>query len=170
MKEKDIKVDFREQQIILYAEKEDGSLSPVQTGSYITKNYINDFYEMTAKVHNDMTEKLKAGEISPVFFYMIIEELNVAELASRAGLSKSKVKKHLDPKGFQKARVTDLVKYANAFNIHIANFFQIIKTREDKEWDPGFRDDPDIPESVIISQTSTNNHLVVETKIFHNTK
>jgi hypothetical protein len=170
MKEKDIKVDFREQQIILYAEKEDGSLSPVQTGSYITKNYINDFYEMTAKIHNEMTEKLKAGEISPVFFFMTIEELNVAELASRAGLSKSKVKKHLDLKGFQEARVTDLVKYANAFNIQVANFFQIIKTREDKKWDPGFRDDPDNPESVIISQTSTNNPLVVETKIFHNTK
>ncbi len=170
MKEKDIKVDFREQQIILYAEKEDGSLSPVQTGSYITKNYINDFYEMTAKIHNEMSEKLKAGEISPVFFYMTIEELTVAELASRAGLSKSKVKKHLDLKGFQKASVSDLVKYADAFNINIANFFQIIKTREDKEWDPGFRDDTNMSESVIISQTSTNNHLVVETKIFHNTK
>jgi len=170
MKEQDLKVDFKEQQIILYAEKEDGSVSPVQTGSYISKNFIGDFYDYTAKINYEMTEKLKSGEISPICFFMTIEELTVAELASRAGLSKLKVRKHLNLKGFRKASVSDLVKYADSFNIPVANFFQLIKTREDKKWDPGYRNDLEKTESVMISQTNTNNPLIVETKIFHNTK
>ena len=53
--------------------------------------------------------------------------LSQEELASRAGLSKFRVKKHINLKGFQNARVSDLVKYANAFNIPVANFFQVVK-------------------------------------------
>jgi hypothetical protein len=170
MKEQDVKVDYKDQQVILYAEKEDGSISPVQTGSYISKNYMDDFHKMTSHVNSTMTDKLKAGEISPVMFFMTIEELTVAELASRAGMSKSKVKKHLEPGGFRKARVSELMKYAGSFNIPVANFFQIIKTIEDKKWDPGYRKDLEKSNEVMISQTETNNPLIVETKILHNTK
>jgi hypothetical protein len=165
MKVEDVKVDFKEQQMMIYAEKQDGSIIPVQTGSYITKNYINDFHEMTDKLKTALTERLKNGEISPVYYFMTIEELTVAELTSRAGISKSSVKKHLDLTGFQKASVQDLERYANAFNIPVANFFQVIRTREDRKWYTGYREDMEKSEAVLISQVKTENPLIVETKI-----
>jgi hypothetical protein len=170
MKEEEVKVDFKEQQLMIYAEKEDGSISPVQTGSYISKQYIGDFHEMTERLNQSLIEKLKKGEISPVYYYMTLEELTVAELASRAGISKKTVKKHLDPKGFQKASVSELSKYSYVFNIPVANLFQIIKTLEDNKWYPGFRDDMKLTEPVQISQLSTENPNMVETKLVENPK
>jgi transcriptional regulator with XRE-family HTH domain len=165
MKEEDVKVDFKEQQMMIYVEKQDGSIIPVQTGSYITKKYIDDFHEMTDKLNTALTERLKKGEISPVYYFMTMEELSVSELASRAGISKSLVKKHLDLTGFQKASVKDLKRYADAFNIPIANFFQVIRTREDRKWYTGYRDDKEKSEAILISQVRTETPLIVETKI-----
>ena len=170
MKEEDVKVDFKEQQMMIYAEKQDGSISPVQTGSFISKKYIDEFYEMTEKLLTALTEKLKKGEISPVYYFMTMEELSVAELASRAGISKSSVKKHLSWNGFQKASVEDLKQYANVFNIPIANFFQVIRTIEDRKWYTGYRADKEKSEAFLISQVKTENTLIVETKIVQNQK
>jgi transcriptional regulator with XRE-family HTH domain len=170
MKEKDVFVDCQAQQVVIYAEKSDGSFGPVQTGSYLTKNYINDFREIVDNLNNSLTEKLKKGEISPIYYYMTIEELTIPDLAERVGFSKSAVKKHLDPKGFQKISISKLKRYANVLNIPLANLFQVIKTKEDKNWNMGYRETEDISKSVQISQTKTNNPLIVETKIVQNTK
>jgi hypothetical protein len=170
MKEKDVLVDFEAQQFIIYAEKSDGSISPVQTGSYVTKNFIDDFYELTGNLHKSLVEKLNRGEISPIFFYMTIEELTVAELASRAGISKYRVKKHLDIKGIQKATVSELSRYADVLNVPLANLFQVITTKEDKNWNMGFHEKTDNSESVQISQIKTDNPLIVETKIVQKLK
>jgi hypothetical protein len=170
MKEKDVLVDFDDQQFVIYVEKSDGSFSPVQTGSYVTKNFIGDFYELTSNLHNSLVEKLKKGEISPIFFYMTIEELTIAELAARAGISKSRVKKHLDPTGMRKATVSELSRYADVLNIPLANLFQVITTREDKNWNMGFHEETHSSESVQISQVKTDNPLIVETKIVQKLK
>lgn len=170
MKEKEVLVDFKDHQLLLYAEKEDGSISPVQTGSYITKKYIDDFYEMTARIKEGLIEKLKKGEVSPVYYFMTIEELSVAELASRAGISKSSVRKHLTPKGFQKASVKYLECYSRVFNIPVANFFQIIETKEDKKWFIGYHEKAEKSESGLISQIETENPIVVKTIIVHDPK
>jgi len=44
MKEADAKVEYQEHQMLLYVEKSDGSYGPLQTGSYMSKNYIDDFW------------------------------------------------------------------------------------------------------------------------------
>jgi transcriptional regulator with XRE-family HTH domain len=165
MKEKDVLVDFDAQQFVIYAEKSDGSFSPVQTGSYITKNYLDDFFNLNDRLYDSLLEKLKNGEISPIFFYMTIEDLTISELAARAGITKSGVRKHINPKGFQKATVSMLSKYAYVFNIPVANLFQVINTREDRSWNMGFREETVISESDQISQVITDNPLLVETKI-----
>jgi transcriptional regulator with XRE-family HTH domain len=170
MKEEDVLVDFKPQQFIIYAEKSDGSFSPVQTGSYMTKNHIADFYEITVNLHNSLIEKLKNGEISPIYFFMTIEELTIAELAARVGISKFLVKRHIDPKGFQKISVSKLMRYANVLNIPLANLFQIIKAKEDKKWNMGYLEEAENSESVLISQVNTVNPLLVETKIVQNPK
>jgi hypothetical protein len=170
MKEKDVFVDYQAQQLVIYAEKSDGSFGPVQTGSYMTKNHITDFLEIVDNLNNSLTEKLKKGEISPIYYYMTIEELTVSELAERVGISKSAVKKHLDPKGFQNINVSKLMRYASVFNIPLANLFQVIHTIEDKKWHMGYREKPNKSDPAQISQLKTNNPILVETKTVHDLK
>jgi hypothetical protein len=164
MKEKDILTDFKDHQVVLYAEKSDNSIGPVQTGSYISGHYINDFLSLMGHLERSLYEKLQNGEISPIFLYMTIEELTVSELASRVGLPMRKVKKHLTPVHFAKIRVSELKRYADVFNIPVANFFQIIATRQDCKWRMGYKADVENAKPVIISQEETKNSYIVITK------
>jgi hypothetical protein len=164
MKEKDVLTDFKAHQVILYAEKSDNSIGPVQTGSYVSGHYIDEFYNFMGKIERESFTKLQNGEISPVCLYMNIEEMTVSELASRVGLSKRRVKKHLTHKYFPTVKVSELKKYAEVFNIPVANFFQIISTRQDNEWRPGFKTEVENAKPVVISQDKTNNPFIVITK------
>jgi transcriptional regulator with XRE-family HTH domain len=170
MKDKDILVDYKPQQLIIYAEKSDGSIGPVQTGSYMSKNHIDDFYSIVETHNTSLLIKLRKGEISPISYFMSVEDLTVAELAVRVGISKSTLRKHLDPKGFQNISVSMLNRYAVVFNIPLANFFQIINTREDMKWYMGYLEEANREQSVQISQQKTDNPLLVETKIVENTR
>jgi hypothetical protein len=164
MKEKDVLTDFKAHQVVLYAEKSDNSIGPVQTGSYVSGHYIDEFYHFMGKIERESFEKLQNNEISPICLYMNIEELTVSELALRVGLPKRKVVKHLTHKYFPTIKVSELKRYAEIFNIPVANFFQIITTRQDNEWRPGFKTEVENAKPVVISQIATGNPYVVITK------
>ena len=170
MKEKDLIVDCPYQQVILYAEKSDGSYGPIQTGSYMAGNHISEHFKIAGDLNKSLLEQLKNGSISPVYFFMMIEGLTVPELAARVGISKTIVKKHLTPRGFQKISIEKLQRYAEVLNIPVANMFQIINTAEDRNWNAGFREELNNSKSFLISQDVTGNPLVVETKIIQNLK
>lgn len=163
MKEKDAHIDFIQQQCIMYVEKKDGTYGPMQTGSYITKNYLDDFWLKQGNLEESLVHKLKEGEISSVFYYMTLEELSPAELASRVKISKRKVKKHLIPVHFQKIKLSLLKRYADVFNIPVANMFQIIITRQDKYWKSHFKQENN-NKKMTIEQRKTKNPFVVVTK------
>jgi hypothetical protein len=163
MKEKDILIDYREHQVVLYAEKKDDSIGPVQTGSYVAKNFKDEFLLLMKHLEKSLINKLQNGEISPIFFYMTIEELTVSELSSRVRLSKRKVKMHLNPALFHKIKIDELKRYADVFNIPVANFFQIIRTQQDMNWHMGYQADLEKTNNCIISQEKTNNPFVVNT-------
>jgi hypothetical protein len=165
MKEKDLNVDCPYQQVVLYAEKGDGTYGPFQTGSFMAGNLISEHFKITGNLNKSLLEQLRNGEISPLFYFMTIEGLTVPELAGRTGIAKYCVKKHVTPKGFQKMRISSLKRYADVLNIHIANMFQIINTIEDRNWDAGFQGDIDQTKSGSITQTQTNNPLMIETKV-----
>lgn len=126
MKEKEGYVDYPEQQMILYVEKEDGNFGPMQTGSYISANYMDDYTMKRRNLESELREQLISGAISIIRFYMIFVDLSISELAARAGLRKSRVKKHLDPAGFGKATAEEIYRYARVFNVAPANLFQVI--------------------------------------------
>jgi hypothetical protein len=170
MKEKDILVDFKDQQVVLYAEKPDNSIGPVQTGSYVTKNYIDEFYNILGQLEKSLYEKLLNKEISPVYLFMTLEELTISELAARVRLSKRRVKKHITYKGFPKICISDLMKYADVFNIPLSNFFQIISTRQDAKWRMAYQVDSENAKLLTISQEKTDNPFIVFTKPEKNDK
>ncbi len=170
MKEKDLVVDCPYQQVVLYAEKDDGSYGPFQTGSYMAGLNISEHFRVTGNLSRSLTGQLKAGTISPVYYFMMIEGLTVDELASRTGLSKFRVKRHLTLKGFGKMKIATLKRYTDILNIPLANMFQIINTIEDRNWDMGYQGEIDDSKTGSISQTETSNPFVIETEVIKNTK
>ncbi len=163
MKEKEIKIDFKEQELILYVEKEDDSIGPVLSGAYMAKNHLDDFYYIWGNLEKELVGKLLQREISPIARFKELEELTTSELAIRTGISKRKVKRHLIYKYFQKASVGDLQKYADVFNIPVANFFQVISSRQDASWNMGHNAKAAKKMPLTITQEKTENPLVVIT-------
>ena len=163
MKEKDILTEFKDHQLILYAEKEDKSIGPVQTGSYLAGNYLDEFYAIWGKFEKVLFGKLMNREISPVARYKELEELSLPELAARAAIPKRRVKKHLIHKHFMNATVGELQRYAEVFNIPVANFFQIVSTRQDASWNMGHNREVAGSRPLTISQEKTPNPLMVIT-------
>lgn len=161
MKEKDAYVDFEPQQLIMYVEKEDGTYGPIQTGSYISKNYLDDFWEKTVKLRKSLLEKLRKNEITAIYFYKLIHDFNDVELSRRSGIPVRRVKKHQKAGGFKKACLADLRKYAYAFDIPVSNLLQtIVVGDEDNKLDIEEGKQP-----VTVKQTSTENPFLVITKI-----
>ena len=160
MKEKDLMIENSEHPVVLYSEKDDNTWGPTLTGSQIAHEYLDDFRGKHRRLDENLVDKLRNGEISPVYYYMLMEQLTPAELASRVGLSKRKVMKHFKPEHFGCVKVSQLKKYATIFNIPIANLFQIIVTKQDSAW----RNHYEESSAITIEQIETNNPYIVETK------
>lgn len=159
MKEKDAKVDFDKHQLVLYVEREDGSYGPLQTGSYISANFLDDYWGKMNKLRTDLMNQLKSGKISSIYYYRMLHDFTHAELARRVGLTKRKVKKHENPIKFRAIKLKTLAKYAKVFDIPVANLFQIIVLGGEK--DSITNDTKDYN----IEQNATENHFVTITKI-----
>ncbi len=125
MKEKDSRVE-NTHQLVLYVEKEDQSYGPVQTGSYMVENYLDDFFEKKDKLKRERLQELQQGHISPLAYYKDLVEIGEGDLALRVGVSKRKLRQHMTPEGFAKVNVQQLSRYAIVFGIPVAQLFQII--------------------------------------------
>jgi hypothetical protein len=125
MKEEDIKVDYDQHQMMVYAEKSDGSYGATKTGSFTTKNYLDDYLEKQVYFHQTYLESVRKGETSPISYYMSRMELTPAEVASRIGMREGAVRRHMTAKGFAAARLAQLVRYAVLFGIPVAKLFAL---------------------------------------------
>jgi len=119
MKEKDGYSDCPEQQVILYVEKDDGKYDAMQTGSYLSANYLDDYFLKRSNLEKALQERIGKGEINAIEYYMVLEDLTISELAARAGLMKWTVRKHLKPGNFSKIGESTLKNYSAVFNVSI---------------------------------------------------
>ncbi len=164
MKEKDGFVDYPEQQMILYVEKDDGKYGPMQTGSYISANYMDDYLYKRRNLELELREQLIKGSISPVNYFMVLEDLTLSELSARAGVRQSRVKKHLDPKQFGDVSVDELRQYAAVFNVPAANLLQVVLVNDKGNFESNLLLE-NKAEKISVDQTPTGNPYVVLTKI-----
>jgi hypothetical protein len=125
MKEADARVDYQPHQMLLYVEKSDGSYGPLQTGSYMSKNYIDDFWDKRKRLENEAIEKLTNSIISSVGYYMLLLDMTPADVARRTGISLRSVKKHALPQHFPKVKLWEIQRYADVFGVPIAAFFSL---------------------------------------------
>jgi hypothetical protein len=132
MKEKEGYIDCPEQQVILYVEKEDGKFGPMQTGSYLTRNFLDDYEEKRKHLEDTLKAKISNREVSPIYYYMVLEDLTMSELAARVGIRKGKVRKHLGYISFNSIDEDVLQKYADVFNVNVQDLHQLINSSIDK--------------------------------------
>jgi hypothetical protein len=130
VKENDARVENEKHQVLLYVEKSDGSYGPLQTGAYMVTNYLDDYLLKIKHIHEECIEKLRKGEISPVVYYMFLNNMTASDVAVRVGISKAKVKKHEKPSGFARAPVEVVRRYADVFGTSMANMFQVVVPQE----------------------------------------
>lgn len=125
MKEQDSRID-NAHQLILYVEKEDQTYGPVQTGSYMVENYLDDFFAKKEKLRQQRLAELLAGTVSPIAYYKDLVDIGEGDLARRVGVSRRKLKAQMTPAGFAKVTVAQLERYAVIFGIPVAQLFQIV--------------------------------------------
>jgi hypothetical protein len=110
--------------IVNYATETGGRLTPVLEKSFADAE-IPQYLEQQARNFERLRQRLLAGEISAVGFYVELTGMNVEDLAARMRLRRSAVRAHLTPAGFAKIRVKELEGYARHFDVSVADFFQI---------------------------------------------
>jgi hypothetical protein len=150
MKEKDAQVSFDQHQVTLFVEKEDGSYGPLQTGSFVAKNFVPDLIKNIGHFHKKALSQVTDNEISAVAYYMILREMSPADVAARIGTSTGHVKRHMSPRFFKTMTIETAKKYADLFGIPLANLFQISTQSA-----TGFIETP------VLEQRATNNPLLV---------
>jgi hypothetical protein len=153
MKEKDLFIDFKPQQAVYFVEKDDQSYGPIVSGSQLTSQYLDFFYEKKQRLEFRLRQELIENKISPVHYYMSLQDLSPSDLALRAKVSRKMLKKHLTSEGFKLARISHLKEYARVFNVQLVNFFQILQLKKDDQ------------NKIAVEQLSTDNDLLILTNI-----
>jgi hypothetical protein len=131
MKEQEGIIDCPQQQVILYVEKEDGKYEPMQTGSYITKNFLDDYELKRRNLEESLKKQVLSGEVSPIYYYMVLEDLTLSELSARAGIRQGKVKKHLKGFHFNAIPQETLQLYADVFNVTVPDILKLLTADTD---------------------------------------
>jgi hypothetical protein len=119
MKEKEIKVEARVHELILFAEREDKSYGAIRNGSYMAENYLDDYLFKKENLDRQLKAQLADGKISPVFYYMLMQDIGEGDLAKRIGISRRKLRKHFRPKVFARLDEKTLGKYAVVFGVGV---------------------------------------------------
>jgi len=125
MKEKDLYIENKLNEIILFAEKEDESYGEIKSGSYAVKHYLGDYYKLKENLDKELREEIRKGKISPVFYFMLMQDMGEGDLAKRIGISKRKLHKHFKPEAFETLDDTILQKYAVVFGITVEQLKEI---------------------------------------------
>jgi len=136
MKSKDVPQDdanmmqgkFREP---VYSLDKDGNYTTVKSVGWNPKNEVmQEAWDVANEKIEDVKQKVIAGKLSPIAYYLEKNLMDVSLLAKYMGLWRWTVKKHLKPKNFKKLSDEVLEKYAEVFDI----------TKEvliDKNWSDG---------------------------------
>lgn len=153
MKEKNLYVDYKAQQHLYYVVKENNTYGPLISGSYLSKYFLDDFWQKKKNLERSLRQELQQDKISPVYYYMLLQELGEADLAARVKISKRKLRKHFKPRYFKKISLELLRRYANVFDVPVANLFQTLLIKDQDQ------------EKIKVEQNKTQNPFYCTTKI-----
>lgn len=116
--------------LVLYETDGSGKCVPRLTKSDFD-NDIDSYYVQRELELERLQKELIACTISPICFFVKYYHMDIKDVASRMKLSKSTVKKHFTPKGFDYVKVEELKRYARIFDIAVSDFFQFTFVNEE---------------------------------------
>jgi len=103
---------------ITYALDDDGRYVQAPSLGWEPKNIANEqAWELIRKEISSEIDLIRAGKRSPLAYHMVRNLMNVALLASYAGLTRWRVRRHLKPAGFRRLDRDMLKRYADIFGI-----------------------------------------------------
>lgn len=105
---------------LMYAVDQSGQYVPVSSSGWEPENVAMQqaWDEINDRV-NIARQKVTAGEISPIAYYMEKNIMDLPILASYVGKYQWQVKRHMKPAVFKRLSPTTLQRYADAFKISV---------------------------------------------------
>ena len=104
----------------MYAVDENGQYATIPTSGWeveevVLRDVIDDF----AKLAEEAKSRVIKGNTSPIEYYMNKYFMDLPALAAGMSLTKWRVKRHFNPKVFNKLNNDMLQKYADFFNLDV---------------------------------------------------
>ena len=114
---------------LVYATDEKGNYTTALSTGWEPKTIAlsNSIEEISERIALEKTQ-VENNEVSPIVYFMEYSRMDVAILSSYMGIWQWRVKRHFKPKVFAKLSDKILQKYAETFNISIAEL-RNFKTR-----------------------------------------
>ena len=116
----------------IYTVNEDGEYTTSYSMGWDAKNTImQQAWDNIHEKVEQVKERVLAGELSPIAYYMEKNIMDVGLLAKYIGIWKFKAKRHLKQKHFVKLNDDLLEKYADVFNLSVDELKDIERIRKD---------------------------------------
>lgn len=105
---------------LVYATKDDGSYTNVNSEGWEVENMaIRQAWDAVEEELKEVVQQVKAGQLSPVAYYMHKCLMELPILAKYAGKWQWQVKRHFKPAIFASLDAKMLERYASVFNISV---------------------------------------------------
>jgi len=110
----------------MYAVDENGQYTRIPTSGWeaeevVLRDVVDDFARLTAEAKSRVIK----GETSPIEYYMNKYFMDLPALAAGMALAQWRVKRHFNPKVFAKLSPKLLQRYADFFNMDVADLKNI---------------------------------------------
>ncbi|OMQ12277.1 hypothetical protein [[Flexibacter] sp. ATCC 35103] len=111
---------------LLYATDENGDYTTTLSTGWEPKTIAlsNSIEEINERIA-EAKQLVETGEVSPICYYMEVNKMDLTILSSYVGMWKWRVKRHFKPAVFAQLSDSILKKYADAFEISIAELKNI---------------------------------------------
>jgi hypothetical protein len=113
---------------IQYAVDENGNYTRVLSYGWKPKNNaLKMAVNLVDELIEDARQDVLKGDKSPIWFYMVLKQMDISILKQTTGFSRFKIKRHFNPNIFRKLSGDILEKYTSAFTVSMSDLMNIPK-------------------------------------------
>jgi len=116
---------------VCYAIDEDGKYTQVLSLGWKPKNQAIELaWDVVYEKLEEVQQQVAKGILSPVAFFMELNVMDIKTLSGYTGISTFKVRRHLKASHFKSIRLHQLEKYAETFNITVAELLDVERIKK----------------------------------------
>ncbi|MDF1614707.1 hypothetical protein [Desulfurivibrio dismutans] len=104
--------------LVQYARKEDGGCCRISSADTAIVDVVNQqAWQALAVEISAARRRVEAGKASPIYYYMVVNQMDPALLGKYMGIAVWRVRWHLRPMGFRRLQSAMLRRYAGLFRV-----------------------------------------------------